>query len=105
MKFILHVSFQTDQRCEPIYWNIVADIPPLDPREPIWPSITMVAFRTNILALIYLLFSTVWIITSLMLIGKYIFEHSQLLFTCDLNVRIGCLNSFFFTLCSQPRNC
>lgn len=61
-------SFFADQKCGPVNWNIVADIPP--PYEPIWPAITTVAFRTNILALIYLVLSSIWIVTSLMLIGE-----------------------------------
>lgn len=57
-----------DQKCGPVNWNIVADIPP--PYEPIWPAVTMVAFRTNILALVCLILSSLWIVTSLMLIGE-----------------------------------
>lgn len=59
----------SDQRCEPINWNIVADVPPPN-GEPTWPAVTQVAFRTNILAYVYLALSSIWIITSLMLIGK-----------------------------------
>lgn len=45
-------------------------MPPQLPQDPIWPAITFVAYRTNVLAIIYFLLSTIWIITSLMLIGK-----------------------------------
>lgn len=58
-----------DRKCEPIEWNIVADIPP--PYEPTWSAVTEVAFRTNIFAIIYITLSTLWIITSLMLIGEW----------------------------------
>lgn len=47
----------------------MADIPP--PNEPAWPAVTHVAFRTNIIALVYLVMSTIWILTSLMLIGEF----------------------------------
>lgn len=67
-KWIFVFFFFADQKCGPVNWNIVADIPP--PYEPIWPAITTVAFRTNILALIYLVLSSIWIVTSLMLIGE-----------------------------------
>ncbi|XP_055325191.1 uncharacterized protein LOC129579287 [Sitodiplosis mosellana] len=67
--YLMYIIFFRDQRCDlnqRIDWNIVADIPP--PTEPIWPSVTQVAFRTNIIAFVYLTLSTIWIITSLMLI-------------------------------------
>lgn len=65
-------DYISDGRCERfIDWNIVANVPP--PHEPVWPSVTAVAYRTNILAKIYLLLSTVWIIASLLLIGERLF--------------------------------
>lgn len=61
--------FISDGRCERfIDWSIVANVPPA--HEPAWPSVTAVAYRTNILAKIYLLLSTIWIIASLLLIGE-----------------------------------
>lgn len=65
---IFAFKFVADEKCGPVNWNLVADIPP--PYEPIWPAVTMVAFRTNILALVYLVLSSIWIVTSLMLIGE-----------------------------------
>lgn len=59
-----------------IDWNIVVDPvyqsgnPAGHPWPLIGPTENHVSFRTNILALVYLLLSTIWIITSLMLIGK-----------------------------------
>lgn len=62
-----------------IDWSIVVD--PVyqlgNPAGHPWPLQgpieNTVSFRTNILALIYLVLSTIWIITSLMLIGKQYF--------------------------------
>lgn len=64
-----------------IDWSIVVD-PVYQQGNPAghpWPlsgpTDNHVAFRTNILALVYLVLSTIWIITSLMLIGKqYIYS-------------------------------
>ncbi|XP_031631458.1 uncharacterized protein LOC116345877 isoform X2 [Contarinia nasturtii] len=67
--YLMYIIFFRDQKCGPIQWNIVTHNPP--PIEPVWPpneAVTHVAFRTNIIALVYLLLSTIWIITSLMLI-------------------------------------
>lgn len=66
---IHYYDLPSDRKCEPIDWDLVADVPP--PFEPHWPAVTSVAFRTNIFAIIYLILSTLWIITSLMLIGKW----------------------------------
>lgn len=61
-----------------IDWSIVVDPGNLlgNPAGHPWPLSAPenhVAFRTNILALVYLVLSTIWIITSLMLIGKQYF--------------------------------
>lgn len=60
-----------------IDWSIVVD--PVyqlgNPAGHPWPLNgpidNPISFRTNILALVYLVLSTIWIITSLMLIGKH----------------------------------
>lgn len=61
-----------DRKCGFVNWGLVADIPPA--QEPIWPAVTRVAYRTNILVLIYLVLSALMIITSVMTIGKYDWE-------------------------------
>lgn len=60
-----------------IDWSIVVD-PVYQAGNPAghpWPLNgpidNPVSFRTNILALVYLVLSTIWIITSLMLIGEH----------------------------------
>lgn len=65
----LYFHFFLDRKCGYINWNIVADVPPA--QEPTWPAVTAVAYRTNILMLVYFVLSALMIVTSLMIIGNY----------------------------------
>lgn len=70
-KNLFVLAFDPKKNCGLVNWQIVAE-----PRPPSldWPrfqdDVTHVAFRTHLLAIAYLILSTIWIITSLMLIGK-----------------------------------
>lgn len=78
--FLLFFCHAKDGKCGPIDWNKVAEFPFIaDPTDPHWTrfppagyDVSQVAFRTYILAIVYLVLSSIWIITSLMLIGKRI---------------------------------
>lgn len=94
-------KYLLDQKCDqvwgPINWNLVVD-PNFPPPEPKWQKdVTDVAFRTNVLAQIYLMLTIIWIITSCNLIGKHILEYSNIrmynISFCYLNMYLHLLST------------
>lgn len=60
--------FHLDDECQPVDWTLL--LGQNVPIPPEMPSITHVASRTNIFALIYFIISILWLVTSLMMLGK-----------------------------------